>query len=228
MPDHMVIVVLAVGLLVAFLIYKGTLSAREARGEKRRGLRALGFEPVASLPPDVAEAILALHQQGKKPEHTIGEAFERRGSADELYLYDLRSKSGDSVRHGVIAIRSPRLKLPRMTIFPRLEGEGRLSALGNLLIKKLGQRHGRTLDFAAHPHFARRHFVSGANEQPIRRFLTDRRLDRLAEMKHMGVETDGDLFTYEEIHFGRRKHEGPRARTAHDVERAEELLRVFG
>jgi hypothetical protein len=228
MPDHMVIIVLAVGGLVAFLLYKGTMSAREAREERRRGLRALGFEPLASPPPQVAELILALHQHGKKREHKIEEMFERTGAADRLYLLDLKDQSIDGVRHGVIAVLSPRLQVPRITIFPRLEGEGRLAALANMLVKRLGQRHGGTLDFASHPRFARRHFVSGPDEASIRRFLTERRLDRLAQMSHMAVEADGDLFTYEEVRFGRRRTGTAHAEVAHHVQQAEELLHVFG
>jgi len=228
MPDHMVIIVLAVGGLVVFLIYKGTMSAREAREEKHRGLRALGFEPLASTPSEVAEAILALHQRGKRPEHKIEEAFERRGSADRLYLFDLKDSSGDRFHHGVIAAFSPRLHVPRLTIFPRLEGEGPLSALGNLLLKKLGQSHGGTVDFASHPRFARRHFVSGPDEAAIRRFLSDRRLDRIAELGHMAVEAEGDRFTHQEVHFGRRGTVTARTEVAQHVQQVEELLQVFG
>ena len=222
MPDHVVILALAVGGLVAFLIYKGVAAAREKEEEKRRGRRALGFEPLSPPPTEVAEPILALHK-GKK----MGDVFERKGSADRLYLFDLTNQSGDSSPRETIAIFSRRLRLPRLTIFPRLEGDGRLAALGNFVLKKLAQRGGRAVDLS-HLRFARRHFVSGPDEAAIRQFLTEGRLDRLAEMEHMAVAGEGGLFTCQRVQIGRRKRRADRTEVSESVQRAEELLRVLG
>ena len=227
MSDHMLVLVLAVGGLVAFLIYKGTMAVRAAREEKIRGRRVLGFEPVASPPPEVAGPLLALFQRGKKSTHRITELYERRGSEDRLFLFDMKDSSGDSSREDTVAVFSPRLHLPRFSFFPRLEGEGGLNALGNLLLKKLGGRHGGVLDFPAHPRFAKRYFVSASDEEAVRRFLTDRRLDALAEIGHVALEAEGDRFAFQEFQFGRQKKEEDRVAVARRVERAEELLRVL-
>lgn len=221
------IVALAVGLLAVFLIYKGTLSAQANREERLRRLRALGFEPLDSAPAEVAEPILALYTRGKRSEHKIDSVFERRGSTDRLYLLDLKDSSGDSSHEGVIAVFSPRLHIPRLTIYPRLEGEGHLAGLGNRLLKRLVQRHGKTVDFPSHPGFARRHFVSGPDEEAIRRFLTAGRLDRLATIEHMTVEGEGGRFAYQRVHFGRRKVGSDEVELAERVRQAEEVLRTL-
>ena len=226
--DHLGIIVLAVSGLIAFLIYKVTLSVKEAREEKQRALRALGFEPLEPPPAEVVEPLLALHRRGKASRKKIENLYERRGSSDRLYLFDLKDASSDSVHSGVIGVVSPRLRVPRLTIFPRLEGEGRLSALGNLLLRKLGGRHGEMVDLGAHPRFSRRHFVSAPDAEAARRFLTEARLDRLAEMDHMAVEAEGDRFTYQEVHFKRHKTAGDSTETARRVQHAEELLRILG
>jgi hypothetical protein len=227
MPDHLVILVLAVGGLVAFLIYKGTAAARARKEERRRDLRALGFEPLDSPPPEVADPILALYGHGGKSGHKLDNVFERPGSADRFYLLDLKSSSGDSSQEGVIAVFSPRLRMPRLTIFPRLEGDGRLAALGNLLMKKLSQRHGGAVDFAAHPRFTKRHFVSGPDEAAIRRFLTGDRLDRLAELEHTALEGEGALFTYQKFRFPRHGGGTDREQISEHVQQAEQLLRLL-
>ncbi len=227
MPEQIVILVLVVGGFVAFLIYKSVAAARERKEEKRRRLRALGFEPVANPPAEVAEPILALHQHGKARQHKISELFERRGSADRLYLFDLESTSGEGGHEGAIAVFSPHLRIPRLAIFPRLEGEGRLAALGNLVLKKLAGRHGTAVDFGSSSRFARRHFVSGPDEGAIRRFLNGDRLDRLAAMDHMAVAGEGGLFTYQRVQIGRRKSRARHTDVAESVQRAEELLRVL-
>ena len=156
--------------LVAFLIYKGLLSAREAKAERARGLRTLGFEPVETPPEDVRDAILALHRRGKTPGHKIDEVFERRSGSDRFFLFDLEDSSGDTDHTGVMAVLSPRLHSPRLTISPRLEGEGRLASLGNLLLKRVAHHQGQTVDFTSHSRFSRRHFVSGPDPEAIRRF----------------------------------------------------------
>jgi hypothetical protein len=223
MADHLVIVALAVGGLVAFLIYKGVLSAREAKAEKLRGLRALGFEPLDSLPDDDAAAVLDLRDKKK-----IKNVFERRGSAHRLYLLDLESSSDDSSHHETIAVFSSRLRLPSLTIFPRIGGDGRLAGLGNLLLKKLAQRRGRTLDLPAHPRFAQWHFVSGPDEDALRRFLTTDRLDRLAALEHMVVDGKSGVFTYQRVHFGKQKGRIHRDQIAEHLQQAEEVLRALG
>lgn len=224
MPYHLVIVALAVAALVIFLIYKGTLSAREAREERLRRLRALGFEPLDPPPAELTEPVLALHERGRKSGHKVDNVFERRGSTDRLYLLDLEDSSGDSSHEGVIAVFSPRLHVPRLTIYPRLEGKGYLAGLGNRLLKKLAQRHGKTVDLPSHPRFARRHFVSGPDEEAIRRFLT---VDRLAAMEHMTVEGEDDHFAYQRVHFGRRKIGSDEVEFAERVQQAEGVLRAL-
>jgi hypothetical protein len=226
--DHLAIVVLAVGGLVAFLVYKVTLVVREAREEKQQALRALGFEPLDPPPADVVEPLLALHRRGKPGGKKIENLYERTGSGDRLYLFDLKDAPGDAVHNGVIGVVSPRLRVPRLTIFPWLEGGGRLSALGNLLLKRLGGRHGEIVDLGAHPRFSSRHFVSAPDAEAARRFLTEERLDRLAEMGHMAVEAEGDRFTYQEVHFKRRRRPVDDAGTLERVQQAEELLRTLG
>ena len=52
-------------------------------------------------------------------------------SAERLYLFDVRDNSGEGSVHEALAVFSPRLRLPRLTISPRLEGGSRLVALGN-------------------------------------------------------------------------------------------------
>lgn len=226
MPDHMVILVLAVGGFVAFVIYKGVAVARAQKEEKRRHLRALGFELLDAPPPQVADPILALH--GGKSGHRLDNVFERPGSADRFYLFDVRSSSGDGSRQGGIAVFSPRLQIPRLTIFPRLEGNGCVATLGNLIIKKLSRLQGGTVEFAAHPRFAKRHLVSASDEAAARRFLTEGRLDRLAELDHMALRGEGGVFTYQEVRFVRRRNETGRDEVSERVQKAEELLRVLG
>jgi hypothetical protein len=228
MPDAVVLVGLAVAGLVVFLVYKGVLSAREAKAERIRGLRVLGFEPVERPPEDVRDAILALHRHGKKPEHKIDEVFERRSGSDRFVLFDLEDTSGDTDHTGVMAVFSPRLQSPRLTISPRLEGGGRLAALGNMLLKKAAHHSGGTVDFAAHGRFSRRHFVSGPDPEAIRRFLTARRLDGLAEMKHIAVEANGRVFTCAHVPFGGKVGRIDRESVTRRAELAEQLLGILG
>jgi hypothetical protein len=224
MPDHIAVLVLAGGGLVAFLVYKGVQWARAAREERFRNLRALGFEPLEPPPTEVVEFLLALHG-GKK---RVTDLFERRGSAERLYLFDLQDNSGESSAHEALAVFSPRLELPRLTISPRIGGDGRLAALGNRLLKKLARRRGKAVEFPSHPRFAQRHLVNAPDEEAARRFLTPDRLDRLAAMGRMVVEGEGGRFTYQRIRFQRRAgHWSDRQEIAERVQDAEELLRTF-
>lgn len=224
MPHHIAILVLAVGGFVVFLIYKGVQWARAAREERLRNLSALGFEPLDPVPPEIAEPLLALHDEKGK----LTDVFERRGTTDRLYLFDLKDRSDESSLHEALAVFSPRLELPRLTLSPRIGGDGRLAALGNLFLKKLARRRGKAVEFPSHPRFAQRHLVNAPDEEAAHRFLTPDRLDRLAAMGRMVVEGEGGRFTYQRIRFQRRaSHWSDRQEIAERVQDAEELLRVF-
>jgi len=227
MPDHVAVIALAVTGLVAFLVYKATVAVGEAREEKQRGLRALGFEPLDPPPEDLTASLLALHGHGRKGRRRLEGLFERKGSGHRLYLFDLKDTSGEGTRSGVIAVVSPRLRVPRLTIFPRFQGDGLVARLANLLVRKLGRRHGGLVDFVSHEPFSRRHHVAGPDEAAIRHFLTDRRLEQLAGMERMAVEAEGDRLTYQRIRFGRRRTGSDRDEVAHRTREAEELLRVL-
>jgi hypothetical protein len=84
------------------------------------------------------------------------------------------------------------------------------------------------VDFAAHPRFARRHFASGPDPDAIRRFLTERRLDRLAEIQHMAVEAEGRAFTFAHVPFGGKGGRIDRNAVSRRVELAEQLLDILG
>jgi hypothetical protein len=225
MTDSIVILLLAVVGFLAFLCLKIVQRARAANEERRRTLQVLGFEPLAPPPAEVTEPIVALHG-GKK---TLARVFERRGSADRLYLFDLRDSSGEGSVHEALAVFSPRLDLPRFTISPRLEGGGRLVALGNRVIEMRARRRGPAVEFPSHPEFARRHFVNAPDAESVHRLLTSQRLDRLTPLGQIVVEAEGRVFSVQRIRLGRRAW----ARTdphkvAERVHEAEELLRALG
>jgi hypothetical protein len=220
------LIALAVLALAALLVWI-VLHARQKSAERRAALRSLGFAPVPSSDAEVVSTIVDLCKRSRGDSYRVDNLLERRGSDHRLLLFDLHDTSGDNDHPGLLAVMSRRLDLPRFTLYPRLETEGRLAAVANAVLEKLVRHQGKTVAFPAHPSFDRRHFVSGGDEGAIRRFFGEDRLAALAEKQYLMIEAGGDCFTVGRVYPRGRPSGSDLDDVSQRVEEAEELLRLF-
>jgi hypothetical protein len=218
---------MAILALVVFFVYRVVAHFRQKSAEHRAALRSLGFEPVSSSDREVVSSIVDLSERWKGDHYRVENLLERRGSDHRLFLFDLNDPSGDNHHPGLLAVMSRRLELPRFTLYPRLDMEGRLAAFANTLLEKLVGHQGKTVGFPAHPKFDGRHFVRGSDEDEIRRFFDDDRLDALAEKQYLMIEAGGDAFTVDRLNLRGQKRAPDLAEVAERVQEAEGLLRVL-
>jgi hypothetical protein len=221
------LIALAVLALAAFLVYRIVLHVRQKSAERRAALRSLGFEPVPSSDGEVVSTIVDLCKRWRGDRYRVDNLLERRGSDHRLLLFDLHDTSADNDHPGLLAVISRRLDLPRFTLYPRLEMEGRLAAVTNAVLEKLVRHQGKTVAFPAHPSFDRRHFVSGGDEGEIRRFFDEDRLAALAEKQYLMIEAGGDCFIAGRVYLRGRPSDSDLDDVSQRVGEAEELLRLF-
>jgi hypothetical protein len=226
--NELLLIALAVLALVAFVVYRIVLHVRRKSAERRAALRSLGFEPIHSDDPEVVSTIVDLCKRSKGDHYRVDNLLERRDSDHRLLLLDLHDTSGDNHHPGLLAVTSPRLDLPRFTLFPRLETEGRLAAVANALLERLVRHQGKPVGFSSHPAFDGRHFVTGPDEEAIRRFLDEDRLGALAQKQHLVIEAGGNAFTVDRLNLrGGQRGGSDLTDVAGRVEEAEGLLRLF-
>lgn len=213
--------------LVAFVVYRIVQHVKQKSAERRAALRSLGFEPVSASDREAVSSIVDVSRRWKGDHYRVQNLLERRGSDHRLFLFDLNDTSGDNHHPNLLAVRSRRLELPRFTLYPRLDMEGRLAALANAVLEKLVGHQGKRVGFPDHPSFDRRHFVSGPDEDEIRRFFDDHRLDALAEKQYLMVEGGADAFTLARLRLPGRPQVSDLTEVAERVQEAESLLRLF-
>lgn len=221
------VVALALLALVAFAVFKVARHMKQKNEERRATLRSLGFEPMAPADRDVLDAVVDLCRRFKGDSYRVDNVLQRKGSDHRLLLFDLHDISGENHHPGLLAVMSRRLDLPRFTLYPRLEMEGRLAAFANTLLEKVVGHQGKTVSFPHHPSFDRRYFVRGRDEDEIRRFFDDERLDALTPKQYLMVEAGGDAFTVDRIRLPGRATGSDLADVAERVEEAQSLLRLF-
>jgi hypothetical protein len=221
------VIALAVLGLVAFLVYRVVLHLKQKNEERRAALRSLGFEPMAPADRDVLDAVVDLCRRWRGDSYRVDNVLQRKGSDHRLLLFDLHDDSGENHHPRLLAVMSGRLALPRFTLYPRLEMEGRLAAFANTLLEKLVGHQGTTVSFPHHPSFERRHFVRGQDEDEIRRFFDDERLDALAQKQYLMIEAGGDAFTVDRIRLSGQPSGSDLADVAERADEAESLLRLF-
>jgi len=213
--------------LVAFLVFKLVQHVKQQNEERRASLRLLGFEPLTPADADQLDKLKDLCRRFKGDSFRIDDVMLRNGSDHRLLLFDLTDTSGDNDSKQQLAVVSRRLALPRFTLYPRLELEGRLAAFANSVIEKLVGHGGKTVRFSSHPAFERRHFVKGEDEDAIRRFFDAARLEALAAKQYLMLEAGGDGFTVGRVQLPGQAQGPERADLAERVREAEELLRLF-
>jgi len=226
-PSVVLAIVAGVLCLVAFGILKAVQAESQRREERDQALRALGFWPAEAPDPGLVPRLVALHRRSRRQNLRVENLRERRGADGTLYLFDLRDRSGKNsrVRHGTLAVLSARLRLPRFSLSPRIDREGRLAAVANLLLEKLTRGSGERVAFPGHAELERRYSVRGPDPEAIRRFFTDDRLRWLAERPHWMVEAEGDLFTFARFRLESRGRAGEDLDLPDRIEKALELLR---
>jgi hypothetical protein len=212
MNDYVPAIALALLALAVLVITWVIRSARERKAARAREAAALGFRPMAPADPDVVGRIAALHRRSPGHALDVRELWCQERGFQTLYLFDLVDRSAQDAgptAERAIAVVSAALHLPRFSLLPRIEGEGMLGALGNLLLERFATPAGEPLAFPSSPAFERRYTLAAADEQAARRFFTAERLAGLGETRFWMVEGENDTLTLHTLDLdlarGRRK-----------------------
>jgi hypothetical protein len=210
---------------VGLAIYRLVAAERERKAERAREAGARGFRPVVPPDPAVVARIVALHRRPGRDSLEVRELYSRDAGGYALYLFDLAdtsSESTDLVCDRAVAIVAPSLGLPRFSLVPQLQLDGRLARLTNWLIQRLpAAAGGERVEFPSPPAFQQRYTIRADDEPAVRRFFTAERLGRLAETRHWMIEGQGEMLTLNQLELGpaRRREPGHLADRLRDAER---------
>jgi hypothetical protein len=197
--------------LVGFVIYRMIAADRKRKTQRAGEAAARGFRPVTPPDPNVVEWIVALHRRPGRKSLEVRELFHRDAGDHGLYLFDLADTSGEDaglVCHGAVAILAPALRLPRFTLVPQVESEGRLARLTNWIIQRLPTAGGARVEFPQAPAFQQRYALMAEDEAAARAFFKASRLAHLAETRYWMMEGSGQALTLDRLEIGRAGRSG--------------------
>jgi hypothetical protein len=215
---HMVpfLVLGALALLAGFILWIVRRVNRDQE-RRRRMFMEYGFRSVPERSADLAERMKILHHHWSG-HHSVDKVKLKSEWGYELFLFDLRDSSRNSARldQDQAVMVSPELKLPRFTMFPKVEGTGLVATLVNRAMTWAASKFAVQITFPEVPGFDARYAVWGNDEAAVRSCFSHSRLERMAEAREWLVEgsDDGLLFSRMSCRQTRRT----------DVEKLQDIL----
>ena len=202
-PLSILYVILGLIALIAALLVWAVRTARKREEERRRVTQEFGFREAPERAEELAARMKILHHHWSD-HHGLDNLKGKTEWGYELLLFDLCDSSGDSVgREPDQAVcLSPDLRLPRFTIFPKMEGTGVMASMTNKALGWVASRFAVHPAFPDAPEFDAKYLIWGDDEAALREFFTPARLGRLAETEEIQLEGSGDalLFSWVPYH----------------------------
>ena len=187
------------GLMAVSLIFV----VRKNRARKER-LVEMGFEPVDPSDSTLYQKFVSIHQGHARQTLALRNVFRRGIPWGDMYLFALLETSGSENSYlgtGVLAVVSSELHLPIFQLMPQPDMTGMKAgflaqAAGKILQWAVSQSGTVRVSFPEYAQFERSYMVLGCDENELRQFFTERRINGLVNMdRRYQIEAGNDLFT---------------------------------
>jgi hypothetical protein len=192
-------VVALIVIAIAGAIIWAVIATRRRRTEREDDLAALGFEPIASPPSALCNALAALQSSTQGQTTTVRNLYRRPTPDGELYLFDIEGGDGGRIwlGAGTLAALIPGLDAPSLVLLPNTPeaSQGLAQAALQRALDLVGGMSGMArIPFPDDIEFDERFVVMGDDESAVRTFLTGARRTALLELPPAAAfTTKGDL-----------------------------------
>jgi hypothetical protein len=221
-----IIAAIAAGILLIAMAVVASSRATKAYAERRSAMAtAAGLVRVTTPDRGFVDRVLNLYRQHEDDEVTVRDVFKGDRLDHTLYLMDIvaRSPHSDSspVVSSVVAIQSPRLRLPRLSVRPKLNFKGllgsALSTFANHFIEGRAPRDLKHVDLYAFADIGEKYALFGADHAAVKAMLSDGLGTQLRSTPWLAIETEGDILTVSRLDLdaqrARARLEGTSPRT---------------
>jgi hypothetical protein len=203
--DISLVLILIISIL-GFLAYRFFTKRNKPVEKEKTSMAELGFMPIPFPEADFKQAINHLHNKYSEQKIAVSDVFQKVVGQDYVYILDVMDQAEKELfilAHDMVAIRSPSLNLPRVTIMPRFKNMGGLGSLMDRFVSKHSNWDANLqglslMDFKSNSSISQRYliFSPASNEETARRFLTDSRLSFLVNLENNYViDMWGDMLT---------------------------------
>jgi hypothetical protein len=206
MMGNMLAPLLAAGIAAALLLIAiGVVTSIRRAGayeHQRASLAAAaGLSPVHMPDPAFVDRLAHLLRQNNDDELSVANVFKSDRLDHTLYMLDVktRPRSGEhsAAVSSIVAIRSPRLRLPRLSVRPKLNFQGAvggaLSRFVNGFITARAPQDLTHVDLRAFGEIDADYVLFGADHGAVRAVLTNGLGALLRRCRWFMIEAEGDL-----------------------------------
>jgi len=191
-------IIFGVFLLIAGLIVWAVRAGKNKLAERKQLFLEFGFQEVPERASELTERMTTLHHHWTQ-RHSVEDPKRKSEWGYEMILFDLRDSSGDSTHTDFdqALLLSPDLKLPRFTLFPKMQGTGFLAGMANKAMAWVAAKFAVQAAFPDFPEFDAKYIVWGDDEAALRGYFSSSRLGRLAQTQELQLEgnVNGLLFS---------------------------------
>lgn len=184
--------VVVIIIVVAVIVVAIAFASEAARKKRQEGISAfaashsLEFQPTA-IPESIGiYAPFPLLNKGRNRTLTNAVLADTQETTARMFDYRFTTGGGKhqaTHHYSVVYFKSELLKLPDFSLTP----ENFLHSIGRVF----GMQD---INFNSHPKFSSAFLLQGANEEEIRRFMTDKRLSELEKYTNICIEASQSRF----------------------------------
>ena len=233
--DFTLIFILVIS-LIGFVVFRFLTRRKKPVAKDQTSVAEMGFSPIPFPEADFKQAINRLHHKYSGQQLAVADVFQKVVDQDYVYILDLEDQAEKDhffLARDMIAIQSPELELPRMTIMTRFKA---LGGFGNMMDRFVSQHSNWEtnlqglilLDYTSTPAIRQRYliFSPAAAEGLTRQFLNNTRMSFLMSMENNYViDTLGDMLTI--MNAGANPNESRKNQIERNVQDALSLAGFF-
>ena len=220
------VVILVFGIVFFGLMAVSLIFVVRKNRARKESLVEMGFEPVDPSDSTLYQKIVSIHQGHARQKLALRNVFRRGIPWGDMYLFDLLETSGSENSYlgtGVLAVVSSELHLPIFQLMPQpgmtsTKAGFLAQAAGKILQWAVSQSGLVRVSFPEYAQFERSYMVLGCDENELRQFFTEGRINGLVNMdRRYQIEAGNDLFTINKSYAFNIQHRQSRSEADIDL-----------
>jgi hypothetical protein len=203
--DFTLILILVVS-LIGYMVFRFLTRRKKPVIKDQTSLIESGFSPIPFPEADLKQAIDRLHHKYPDQQLAVTDVFQKITDQGYVYILDLEDQAEKEpffLARDMVAIRSPDLNLPRITIMTRFKALGGFGTLMDRFVSRHSNWDSNLqeliqLNYDSYPAISQRYliFSPAGTEETTRQFLSDSRLAFLVKLDtNYVIDTLGDMLT---------------------------------
>jgi len=201
-----IFVIFVSGIAIFIIIVTAIRHTQKKKAEQNRLLREFGFVALKSNDPALEERIESLTSPRVKSIRILNVYRLDRGDG-MVYIFDLYTGGNNSSTRKSIAIISDFLRLPRFSLYPKINFAGFIGNALNKMIKYIVSRNLQEIIPDKNPEFMKKYQLFGNDTASVQKIFSGNLPRRILEKNHLyHIEAEGDSILFSKLNPENRQN----------------------